>query len=172
MFNYKPVLAAAVIALAAPLATTFPSFAQGTKAQGSHGGGGGHMSRGSGGGGGHMSRGGGGGGRHMGGGGGGRHMAGGGGWQGGGHHGGGWRGGHRGGFYPGFVAGTAIGIGSAFADPYYYDDGAYGYYDDGPAVEAVPSGGDDVAYCQQRFQSYDISSGTYLGYDGMRHPCP
>lgn len=180
MFNYKPVLAAAVIALAAPLATTFPSFAQGTKAQGSHGGGGGgHMSRGGGGGGGHMSRGGGGGGRHMGGGGGGRHMAGGGGWHGGGHHGGehhgGWRGGHRhhgGGFFPGFVAGTAIGVGSAFADPYYYDDGAYGYYDDSPDVEVVPSGGGDVAYCQQRFKSYDISSGTYLGYDGMRHPCP
>ena len=102
MFNYKPVLAAAVIALAAPLATTSPSFAQGTKAQGSHGGGGGHMSRG-GGGGGHM-----GGGGWRGGGGGGRHMAGGGGWHGGGHH-GGWHGGHhrRGGYYPGFVAGAA-----------------------------------------------------------------
>ena len=49
---------------------------------------------------------------------------------------------------------------------------AYGYYDDSPAVEVVPSGGDDVAYCQQRFKSYDVSSGTYLGYDGMRHPCP
>ena len=74
-----------------------------------------------------------------------------------------------GGFYPGFVAGAAIG--SAFASPYYFDD-AYGYYDDSPAVEVVPSGGDDVAYCQQRFRSYDVSSGTYLGYDGMRHPCP
>jgi hypothetical protein len=27
-------------------------------------------------------------------------------------------------------------------------------------------------YCLQRFQSYDPASGTYLGYDGMRHPCP
>jgi hypothetical protein len=31
---------------------------------------------------------------------------------------------------------------------------------------------DAVAYCMQRFRSYDPSSGTYLGYDGMRHPCP
>jgi BA14K-like protein len=29
-----------------------------------------------------------------------------------------------------------------------------------------------VAYCQQRFRSYDPSSGTYMGYDGLRHSCP
>jgi hypothetical protein len=28
------------------------------------------------------------------------------------------------------------------------------------------------AYCAQRFKSYDPASGTYLGYDGVRHPCP
>lgn len=28
------------------------------------------------------------------------------------------------------------------------------------------------AYCSQRFRSYDPGSGTYLGYDGQRHPCP
>ena len=28
------------------------------------------------------------------------------------------------------------------------------------------------AYCSQRYRSYDPGSGTYLGYDGMRHPCP
>lgn len=28
------------------------------------------------------------------------------------------------------------------------------------------------AYCAQRFRSYDPASGTYLGYDGRRHPCP
>jgi hypothetical protein len=28
------------------------------------------------------------------------------------------------------------------------------------------------AYCSQRFRSYDPASGTYLGYDGIRHPCP
>lgn len=38
-------------------------------------------------------------------------------------------------------------------------------------VYAAP-GGDPVAYCLQRFRSYDPASGTYLGYDGLRHPCP
>lgn len=31
---------------------------------------------------------------------------------------------------------------------------------------------DAVAYCMNRFRSYDPASGTYLGYDGLRHPCP
>ena len=31
---------------------------------------------------------------------------------------------------------------------------------------------DADAYCSQRFKSYDPASGTYLGYDGNRHPCP
>ncbi len=29
----------------------------------------------------------------------------------------------------------------------------------------------DNSYCAQRFRSYDPRSGTYLGYDGQRHPC-
>jgi hypothetical protein len=32
--------------------------------------------------------------------------------------------------------------------------------------------GDPIAYCMQRYRSYDPSSQTYLGYDGLRHPCP
>jgi len=41
----------------------------------------------------------------------------------------------------------------------------YGYYE---------GYGDDsgVAYCIQRFKSYDLVSRTYLGYDGRRHSCP
>jgi len=30
----------------------------------------------------------------------------------------------------------------------------------------------NVNYCLQRFRSYDPGSGTYLGNDGFRHPCP
>ncbi len=57
------------------------------------------------------------------------------------------------------------------AAPYYAYDGPYygpyygSYY--GPGY-----GGNAVAYCMQRFRSYDPGSGTYLGYDGYRHPCP
>jgi hypothetical protein len=38
-------------------------------------------------------------------------------------------------------------------------------------VYVAPNQG-SVAYCSQRFKSYDPASGTYLGYDGRRHPCP
>lgn len=39
--------------------------------------------------------------------------------------------------------------------------------------QAAPVYGSNVhAYCAQRYRSYDPASGTYLGYDGLRHPCP
>jgi hypothetical protein len=84
-------------------------------------------------------------------------------WHGGWRH--GWRG-HRGwgwgwGAGAGFAAGALVG--SALAAPYYY--GGPGYY-------AYEPGGGSVAYCMRRFRSYDPQSGTYLGYDGERHPCP
>ncbi len=41
-----------------------------------------------------------------------------------------------------------------------------------PRYAASPPGGDPVAYCMQRFRSYDPKTGTYLGNDGQRHPCP
>jgi hypothetical protein len=93
----------------------------------------------------------------------------------GGYGGGGYRhhGGGGGGFIPGAVAGAVIGGAIAsqgyYGQPGYYDDQSQ-YYDDSVAV--APEGGDDVAYCSQRFRSYDPRSGTYLGSDGYRHPCP
>lgn len=94
--------------------------------------------------------------------------------------GGGWRGGGWGGrgwgyFGGGFAAGAIIG--GALAAPYYYGGGPY-YYGGGPyyvdpGYDAAPYGGDDgTAYCMQRYRSYDPNSGTFLGNDGYRHPCP
>lgn len=78
----------------------------------------------------------------------------------------------------GFAAGAALGSYAYYGGgPYYYGDdyydGDYGpdYYETGVEV-GVPAGGDAVAYCESRFRSYDPASGTYLGYDGLRHPCP
>jgi len=84
-----------------------------------------------------------------------------------------------GGFWPGVVAGAAIGTlgtysyyGPGYYDPNYYDEPAYDTGVVAPGVAVAPDGGDDVAYCMQQFRSYDPASGTYLGYDGLRHPCP
>jgi hypothetical protein len=100
---------------------------------------------------------------------------------------GGWNGGYRyrhrgGGFIPGAVAGAVIGgaLASSYGyygyggpDYYAYYDDPY-YYDDAAVVAAAPApvGDDAVAYCMQTYQSYDPASGTYLGFDGLRHPCP
>lgn len=86
------------------------------------------------------------------------------------HH----RGGHghyRGG--GGGGAGVAAGLiggmilGGMLAGPRYYDYAPGPYY--GPGYYG---GGDAVGYCMRRFRSYDPGSGTYVGYDGYRHPCP
>jgi hypothetical protein len=51
-----------------------------------------------------------------------------------------------------------------------YDDGYYpGYDNNSNAYASGPIAG--TGYCMQRYKSYDPNSGTYLGYDGMRHPC-
>ena len=86
-----------------------------------------------------------------------------------GHH-GGW---HRGGGIGlGFATGALIG-GALAARPYYGYGPYYGSAYDGPYVdEGYAAGGGDDQYCAQRFRSYDPASGTYLGYDGARHPCP
>jgi BA14K-like protein len=100
----------------------------------------------------------------------------------------------------GVATGAALAAGSyGYSDPYYgdnyaYDQGYsgdnYGYdnsyaYDNGatystgiPLVTFDQSAqmdqgqvGGDASYCAQRYRSYDPASGTYLGYDGQRHPC-
>ncbi len=81
----------------------------------------------------------------------------------------------------GAVIGGAIANSPAYDDPYYAPDAgyapapAYGYGQDYAAGEddAVdPGAGDQVAYCESRYRSYDPRSGTFLGLDGLRHPCP
>jgi hypothetical protein len=85
------------------------------------------------------------------------------------------------------VVGGAVAAATSPWGPGYYD--GYDYapgnpYDNGyayepsdeiaPAYTYMPGGGGGQAagYCAQRYRSYDPSSGTYLGYDGVRHPCP
>lgn len=104
-----------------------------------------------------------------------------------------WRGRRGGGWGRG--GGAAIGLGAglllggaiaAAAAPRYYGPGpgyGYGYGYGGPTYYQAPApvvvapsygyaGGDDEAYCMQRYRSYDPASGTYLNNDGNRYPCP
>jgi hypothetical protein len=69
----------------------------------------------------------------------------------------------------------------AYSPGYAYSSGPGYAYTAGPGYAYAPGpgyatsygdDGNDVAYCQQRFRSYDPSSGTYMGYDGLRHSCP
>jgi hypothetical protein len=91
----------------------------------------------------------------------------------------------------GVATGAAIAAGDygyGYSDQYYgdnyaYDQGGYGdsyAYDNGATFDAglplvtfnqpvQPTG--DASYCAQRYRSFDPASGTYLGYDGLRHPC-
>jgi hypothetical protein len=158
MINLKVLSTAAIMALVLPMVAPAESFAQqppkGARAGGPPGRVGGGPPR-VGGGGPRFNGGGGGPGPRFGGGG----------------------GGGGGGFLPGLAAGAIIG--GAIAAPGYgpgpgyyapgYDDGQY----DDPGVAVVPGAvGGDVAYCMQTYRSYDPRSGTYMGTDGYRHPCP
>jgi hypothetical protein len=81
-----------------------------------------------------------------------------------------YRGGYRGRYYGG--------RGGYYGGGYYYgDDWGWGGFAAGAILGGVLAaqpyyGGDAVGYCMRRFKSYDPGSGTYLGYDGYRHPCP
>jgi BA14K-like protein len=96
------------------------------------------------------------------------------------------------------VAGLSMAIATpVFAQAAIQEPGAYAFYHpNGDVLEAnrpwprQPSGssmafapgGAANAYaymgaganasCQQRYRSYDPASGTFLGFDGQRHPCP
>jgi hypothetical protein len=82
----------------------------------------------------------------------------------------------------GAIVGGAI-VGATRPYGYYGYDSGYGYesgyayapdpgYAYAPGYVAPYAAGGEVGYCQQRFRSYDPASGTYLGFDGLRHPCP
>jgi hypothetical protein len=104
--------------------------------------------------------------------------------RGGGHRGGcrGWRGGYGGYGYRrgpgvgaavgagllGFAAGTVIGSAAASnaARPVAV------YETPAPVVYARPVAVRGAIGRAARYGSYDPVSGTYLGYDGFRHPCP
>ena len=79
---------------------------------------------------------------------------------------------YRGHYYGGGPSWGGLGYGAVLGGlllaPYALGPEYYAYPDE--YYLAPPD--DAVAYCMRRFKSYDLRSGTYLGYDGYRHPCP
>jgi hypothetical protein len=72
----------------------------------------------------------------------------------------------------GVIGGLALGaaLGAAAAPP----PPPVAYYEPDYAPDYAPGyaeGGDWLAYCSSKYRSFDPRSGTYLGYDGLRHPC-
>lgn len=85
-------------------------------------------------------------------------------------------------YYPdnGYRSEAAPGYGNRAAPGGAYREApAYGTYNEAPGVgtydEAPTASLRDQsadAECAARFRSFDPASGTFLGYDGRRHPCP
>jgi hypothetical protein len=91
----------------------------------------------------------------------------------------------------GLIVGSAIASQPRYAEPAYVDPGydapppPYYYrppprrvyverdvsYDAPPAYGLRPWSSAWMRYCYDRYRSFDGRSGTYVGYDGMRHFC-
>ena len=79
----------------------------------------------------------------------------------------------------GLAAGALVGGALVASQQGYYQPPADDYYADAPVgdayrpPEAYPAESPDAEdYCIRTYRSYDPRSGTYMGYDGYRHPCP
>jgi hypothetical protein len=54
----------------------------------------------------------------------------------------------------------------------YYGTYNYGYYNPGYYGYGYAYPGDNQAWCEAHFRSYNPATGMYLGYDGVYHTCP
>jgi BA14K-like protein len=68
-------------------------------------------------------------------------------------------------FWPGRVAGDIVGGAIGTADA--IATAPFRALNGNPSYAMGP----DISYCAQRYRSYDPASGTFMGYDGRRHPC-
>jgi hypothetical protein len=88
----------------------------------------------------------------------------------------GWGGGWGGPLVAGAIVGGALAAAPYYGGGYYYGapyGAPYGYgYGPPPGAAYSDAPPPDDGYCAQRYRSYDPASGTFLGNDGRRHPCP
>jgi hypothetical protein len=66
------------------------------------------------------------------------------------------------------------GAGPYRAGPNGYGGGNYFNFAPGLGYGAVAGPADQsaIGWCQARFRSFDPATGTFLGFDGVRHSCP
>jgi BA14K-like protein len=63
-------------------------------------------------------------------------------------------------------------VAPAIVGPGYGYGGGYGYESDYGYAGGYGNEGDaHIQYCLNRYRSYDPNSDTFMGYDGLRHPC-
>jgi hypothetical protein len=72
-------------------------------------------------------------------------------------------------FWPGRVAGDIVGGAIGTADA--IATAPFRAMSGNPSYAMDPDGVPDASYCAQRYRSFDPASGTFMGYDGRRHPC-
>jgi hypothetical protein len=63
-----------------------------------------------------------------------------------------------------------------YGSPYYDESDAWAPWGmaglaTGAILGGVTTPEDSAAYCSAHYRSYDPASGTFLGYDGLRHAC-
>jgi len=63
-------------------------------------------------------------------------------------------------------------MGTQYGSDYQYYGPTYGAGYSPNVYQAYSYSGGSQASCQQRFRTFDPASGTYMGRDGRRHPCP
>lgn len=54
---------------------------------------------------------------------------------------------------------------------YYYEAPYYGASDYAYVAPGASGESAWIAHCSAKYRSFDPATGTYLGYDGMRHSC-
>jgi hypothetical protein len=59
-----------------------------------------------------------------------------------------------------------------FGQPGFYGFGQPSFYNEAPGMQVAGVNRGAIAWCQTRFQSFDPATGTYMGFDGIRHACP
>lgn len=85
----------------------------------------------------------------------------------------GWDGGGIVGGIAGGIVGGIISGAITRPQPYYPPPPPQPYYPPQPQPQPYYQPPfDPVAYCMQRFRSYNPQTGLFVGYDGQFHPCP